>query len=515
MTPDGIPSYRPAVSGTTHMVSAGHYLAAAAGYRILEQGGNAIDAGVASGIAINITLQQMTSFSGVAPIIVYLAESSQVVTVSGLGRWPMATSLELFKDKYGEIPTGMPRTVVPAACDAWLTALEHYGTMSFEQVVTPPLELAENGFPISPRLASSIAGNLAEVAERPESRAVWMPNGKALETGDVLVRKGLAGVFRKMIDAERASASQGREKAIRAARDYFYKGDVAERMVRHCQENGGYLTMEDFDQFHVKMEPAETSEYKGHQVYTCGPWCQGPSLLQALNLLEGIDLKEMGHNSADYVHTVMEAIKLAFADRDAYYGDPDFVDVPMHGLLSKGYAATRRELIDPGKAWPEMPPAGEPNGGRSGTTAANGAHSSARSGPWQTDTSYTCVVDRWGNGFSATPSDGEVSFPLVPGIGMYISTRGAQSWLDPNHASSLAPWKRPRLTPNPALALKDGKLFMPFGTPGATPRSRRCCRPFSISWSSAWTHSRPSNSRGRSATASPTPSGLTPTGLER
>ena len=467
MVPDSIPTSRPAIHGKNHMVSAGHYLAAAAGYRILEEGGNAIDAGVASGIAINVMLPQMTSFTGVAPIILYLAGKKEVVTLSGLGRWPQSVSLELFRDRFGEIPGGVPRTVVPAACDAWLTALERYGTMTFEQVVGPALELAAGGFPISPRLARSISGGAPRISQWPESAAVWMPNGKPPGPGDILTREGLARVFGMMIDAERASSAAGRGGAIRAARDLFYQGEIAERMVQHCDENGGFLTMDDFNRFQVKVEPPEVSGYKDYEVYTCGAWCQGPSLLQALNIVEGIDLVEMGHNSARYLHTIISAIDLAFADREAYYGDPEFVDVPMGALLSKVYAAERRSLIDDEKAWAEMPPAGKP--GRLATdaqSAAGPATSTASVDTWESDTSYTCVVDRWGNAFSATPSDGEVGFPLVPGLGIGISTRGSQSWLEPDHPSSLAPWKRPRLTPNPAMALKGGELFMPFGTPG-------------------------------------------------
>ena len=358
MSPDGIASYRPSVSGVTHMVSSGHYLAAAAGYRVLEQGGNAVDAGVASGIAINVTLPHMTSFGGVAPIVIYVAETDEVVTISGLGRWPKAVSLELFLDTYGEIPPGIPRSVVPAACDAWLTALELYGTMSFEQVVTPALELAEKGFPASHRLAASIAVSATELGNSPEATAAFMPGGKPPAVGDTLRRTGLARVFRWMIDAERRAASEGRRPGVRAARDVFYRGEVAERMARFCQERGGYLTMDDFADFHVRVEPPETASYKDYDVYTCGAWCQGPSLLQVLNILEGVDLPALGHNSAAYVHTAVEAVKLAFADRDAYYGDPDFVDVPMEMLLSKEYAAARRELIDPDSAWPEMPPPG-------------------------------------------------------------------------------------------------------------------------------------------------------------
>ena len=461
MPPDGIASYRPSVSGVTHMVSSGHYLAAAAGYRVLEQGGNAVDAGVASGIAINVTLPHMTSFGGVAPIVIYVAETNEVVTISGLGRWPKAVSLELFLDTYGEIPRGIPRSVVPSACDAWLTALELYGTMSFEQVVTPALELAEEGFPASHRLAASIAGSAAVLRGSPEAMAAFMPADKPPAVGDTLRRPGLAMVFRWMIDAERRASSEGRRRGVRAARDVFYKGEVAERMTRFCQQRGGYLTMDDFADFHARVEPPETASYKGVRRLHLRRLVPGPVAAAGAEHPRGHRHVGMGHNSAAYVHTAVEAVKLAFADRDAYYGDPDFVDVPMEMLLSKEHAAERRALIDPGSAWPEMPPAGGAAG-----QAASVSSSPDDGGPWEGDTSYTCVVDGAGNAFSATPSDGEVGVPLVPEIGMAISTRGSQSWLDPEHPSSLAPWKRPRLTPNPALALRDGRLFMPFGTPG-------------------------------------------------
>ena len=466
MAPEGIPSYRPSIQGVTHMVSAGHYLAAAAGYRILEDGGNAVDAGVASGVAINVTLPHMTSFAGVAPIILHMAESSETVTISGLGRWPRAVSLDLFRDRYGEIPRGIPRSVVPAACDAWLTALETYGTMPFEQVVAPALELAERGFPVSHRLAAAVDNARGQLATWPESRSVFMPTGLPPRVGELMVRNGLAELFRGMIEAERAAASQGREAGVRAARDHFYLGEVAERMARYCQDEGGYLTAADLAEFHVKIESPESGSYNGYEVYTCGPWCQGPALVQLLNLVEGADLVGMQHNSADYVHTLTEAVKLAFADREAYYGDPEFVEVPMAELLSKEYARDRAAMIDPGRALPEMPPAGNPLS--DGETADRMQPTpDARQGVvWEADTSYTCVVDRWGNAFSATPSDPELGTPLVPGLGLPISDRGSQSWLDPDHPSCLAPWKRPRLTPNPALAFKDGRPFLAFGTPG-------------------------------------------------
>ena len=467
MAPEGISSYRPPIMGVNHVVASGHYLAASVGYRILEEGGNAIDAGVASGIAINATLPDATSFAGVAPIIIYLADKDQVVTISGLGRWPHAVTLDHYVREYGKIPIGVLRSVVPSACDAWLTALERFGTMSFERVVAPSVTLADEGFPMSPFVARSIVESQDVLSRWESSRGILMPNGRPIKAGERFVQKDLASVFQQMIGVERANVHKGRGAAIRAARDFFYKGDIAGQMVDFCQREGGLLTLEDFSQFHVKVEPPEIGQYKEYTLYTCGPWCQGPSLIQSLHMVEGFDLKEMGHNSPDYIHTVVETIKLAFADRHAYYGDPDMVEVPMKGLLSKEYAAQRRELICPDEAWPEMPPAGTPWAYQEGTGTVGGVPPpQPRPGPQELDTSYTCVVDRWGNAFSATPSDTFAGTPMVPGLGMIISSRGTQTWLEPGHPSALAPWKRPRLTPNPALVFKDGKLFMPFGTPG-------------------------------------------------
>jgi gamma-glutamyltranspeptidase/glutathione hydrolase len=225
--------------------------------------------------------------------------------------------------------------------------------------------------------------------------------------------------------------------------------------------------MEDLADFHVGVNAPANGTYKGIDIYTCGPWCQGHVSIQALQILEGVGLKSMGHNSADYIHAVLEALSLSLSDREAFYGDPDFVNVPMEGLLSKSYAEERRAMIDMQKAFGEMPEAGDP-WRHQGMESPNGkpARPEPVGGGLQADTSYTAVIDRWGNAFSATPSDTIAYNPIIPGLGFIVSGRGSQSWLDHNHPSSLQPGKRPRLTPNPALAMKDGKPLMPFGTPG-------------------------------------------------
>ncbi len=471
----GIRTYRPLVTGAQHVVSSGHYLATAAGFRILEQGGNATDAGVAAGIAINVTLPQWTGFGGVAPIIIHDAASGDTVSISGLGRFPKAASIDYFnKNCGGELPPGVLRTVTPAAADAWITALRLYGTMSFEQVVTPALELAEGGFPIPATLQSALArtgdsliGDSDGDGRWSSTSAVFFPGGRRPDIGDILIQKDLARTFYRLIEVERDHAGQGREVALQAARDYFYRGDIAEEIVQFVQKEGGLLTMEDLAEFSVGVETPPSIDYKGIQVYACGPWCQGPMNLHALKILEGFDLRGMGHNTAAYAHTVLEALKLAFSDRDAYYGDPDFVDVPLEGLISESYAQERRAAIDAGRASPEMPLPGDP-WPHQGMPARNGqpARPDLVAGGLPADTSYACVVDRWGNAFSATPSDSFGTSPIIPGLGFIASSRGSQTWLDPQHPSALAPGKRPRLTPNPALAMRDGKPLMPFGTPG-------------------------------------------------
>ncbi len=458
---------RPALRGVTHMVSSGHYLASAAGYRLLEEGGNAVDAGVAAGIVLGVSLPQWVSFGGVAPIILYTAETGEVTTISGLGRWPRGVTLDyLVKHADEGILPPMLQCVVPAACDAWLTALEQFGTMSFEQVVAPALELCENGIVIQGTLAHLLPKMDPLLNASPGLRELLMPNGHRLEEGDVLVQRQLSRTFGRLIEVERAHSGQGREKAIRAARDYFYKGAIAREIGDFCQANGGLLTYQDMADFGVKLESPMIGEYKGYTIYTCGPWCQGPALIEALNILERYDLGGMGHNSADYIHVVAEAIKLTFSDRHYYFGDPEFVSVPIKGLLSKEYARERQALIDMKVACPGMPEPGDPfryqPGPRPEFKLARDP--APKHAPVPQDTSYVCVVDSWGNGFSATPSDPNQNH--IPSLGLNISPRGNQSWLQADHPSCVAPWKRPRLTPNPAIALRDGKLFMVFGTPG-------------------------------------------------
>jgi gamma-glutamyltranspeptidase / glutathione hydrolase len=453
------------VMGRRFMVSAGHPLAAQAAASVLQAGGNAIDAGVAAGFMLGVVHPDMVSFAGVAPILVHRGATGETFEVSGVGPYPRRASAEYFRRHCGgQIPSGVLRTVVPAAPDSWCVALARWGTISFKDAVAPAFECAERGFPLSAFSAAMIRGNAERYRRFPTSTALYLPGGEPRTPGDPFVQTELAETISLMIEAEGRARRRGRARAIGAARDAFYKGEIARRIVAFHEQEGGLLTAEDLADFHAEVAPALRIAYRDYEVASCGFWCQGPVLLQMLNLIEPFDWASMGHNSPRALHLLVEAMKLAFADREAYYGDPRHVKVPAAALLSKRYAEARRALIREDRAWPEMPPAGELEGL---PALENGAATDSRSSTSTgLDTSYVCVVDGDGNAFSSTPSDPSVDSPVVPGVGCVVSPRGSQGWLIPGHASEVAPGKRPRLTPAPAIALRGGRLFMPFGTPG-------------------------------------------------
>jgi gamma-glutamyltranspeptidase/glutathione hydrolase len=450
------------------MLAATHYLAAEAGFRILEAGGNAIDAGVAAGIALGVVQPEFVNVAGVAPIIIYSATDNRVYTIPGLGAWPKALPRDYFKKKHGgKIPQGILRTVVPAAPDAWISALERFGTMSFGEVAQSAIGFARDGFAVYPLMSEIITAHEAEYRMYPSNIALYLPQGRPPQPGEVFVQKALAATLQHMADQEAAARHRGREAGLAAARDAFYRGDIARAIVKFQKENGGLLSADDLASYCSGFdEPVETS-FGDIKLYACGPWCQGPSLLQALNLLDAAELRKLGHNSTGYLHYITEAVKLAFADREAYFGDPRMIDVPIEALLSRDYAQQRRAMIRPDRAWPEMPPAGDPR-----KLAAQLAPQGAALVPERAfvapelDTSHVCAIDRHGNVFAATPSDGSYNAPVIPELGIIPSPRGSQNWGDPDHPSGVAPGKRPRLTPSPAIAIEPGRMKMPFGTPG-------------------------------------------------
>lgn len=463
----GLSSFRPPIAGHGHAVAAGHYGAAHAAFRVLEAGGNAVDAGVAAGIALGVLQSDIVNVAGVAPTLIYIARSDEVFSVAGLGTWPKAASAEFFRKNHGgAIPYGVLRTVVPAAPAAWIAALHRFGTMGFAEVAEGAIRWARDGFAMHPLMAETIAENRGDYARRPESAAIYLPGGRPPLPGELFVQADLARTLQFMADEEKKASGRGRAAGLKAARDAFYTGDIARTIVAFYRREGGWLSAEDMAGFDAEIEKPVRARYKDWDIFTCQAWCQGPAMAQVLKLVEGIDLKALGHNAPDYVHALTEALKLVFADRERYFGDPRFVDVPLQRLLSDDYARQRRGEIRPDRAAPGMPPAGDFGRGAGAPIAASAA---APAKP-ALDTSYVCVVDKDGNVFSATPSDSSYDGVVVPGTGLVPSTRGSQSWTDPNHASVVAPGKRPRLTPSPALALgrrgRKGREAIPFGTPG-------------------------------------------------
>jgi gamma-glutamyltranspeptidase/glutathione hydrolase len=464
---------RPVIMGTHGMVTSGHYLASRIGLHILEEGGNAVDAGVAMGFALAVLEPYIYGIGGEVPILLYLADERRVVCLSGQGPAPRKATIGWFrKNGIDAIPgDGLLAAAVPDAVSTWIAALSLFGTMRLSQVLTPAIDLAERGFPLFERLASALERSSAQFLEAwPTSAQAYLPGGRVPAVGEIYAQKDLAGMFRRLAEAEHQERRRGRREALQAARDAFYKGEIAERIVRFAREsrlpdstgkrNGGLITREDLRSYATRVEQPVTANYRGYDVFKCGPWSQGPVFLQQLSILEGYDLARMGHNSPEYIHLLIEAAKLAFADRERYYGDPDFVEVPLATLLSREYAAGRRKLIDPDRASLELRPGNAPPVAPRTREGGSDIHKG--------DTTHLDAVDQWGNMMSATPSGGWFrSSPVIDGLGFPLGTRLQMFFLDPRHANGLKPGKRPRTTLTPSLALKDGRPFMAFGTPGA------------------------------------------------
>ncbi|MEM7251402.1 MAG: gamma-glutamyltransferase [Pseudomonadota bacterium] len=452
---------QPPVHGNRHMVSSGHLLATQAGYEILEAGGNAIDAGVAAGIALGVVHSDMVQFSGVAPIMIYLSERDEVITISGLGGWPKAASIERFIDEFdGHVPEGVLRTVVPAAPDAWITALERYGTMTFGEVAEAAIRFACDGFPMHHVMRDYIIAHANDYRRWPSNAAIYLPNDQIPDEGERFVQRDLGASLQFLADEERARGGS-RAEGLGAAHDAFYRGDLAVAMVEYHQANGGWLARDDLSAFRSEVGSPVQVTIGDVTLFTCDAWCQGPVLAQMATLVEPDRLAAMSHNEADYVHYVLEAMKLCFADRECLYGDPNVVNVPLEHLLSRDYARRRRADIQMSRAAPDLPAPGI-----WGEVAHPSPARAVGIPPPAADTSYACAVDAAGNLFSATPSDVSWESPIIPGTGFAPSARGSQSWAVLGHPSAVAPGKRPRLTPNPAIAMRRGHWRMPFGTPG-------------------------------------------------
>jgi gamma-glutamyltranspeptidase/glutathione hydrolase len=444
-------------------------MATAAGFEILLAGGNAFDAAIATGLALHVVEPHMNSIGGEAPALLYSARHKKVLAVSGQGTAPRAATLQFFHTQGIKLIPGdgfLPVTV-PASFDLWITLLAKFGTMSLRKVIAPAIRLAEHGFPMYPNLELNLRAHAARfLKEWPTTSRIFLPNGRLPATGQILVQKKLAQTFRKLVAAEKR-AGTGRLEGLTAARAYFYSGPIARKIVEFAshtpvmdasgQRHTCLIALDDLSGYVSRIEDTVSAEFRGLRVHKCGPWSQGPVFLQQLQLVEGYNLRRMGHNSPDYIHLITEASKLAFADREKFYGDPLFTHVPMGALLSREYARKRRKLINMEKASLEMTPGAtvSPHNGPPRSTSLRG------------DTTHLDVADAEGNMVSVTPSGGWIwSSPVIEGLGFPLGTRGQMFSLDESHPNSLAPGKRPRTTLSPTLVTVDNKPLMAFGTPG-------------------------------------------------
>ena len=476
-TTTGATGGRPTIMSTRGVVSSGHYLATEIGADILRRGGNAMDAAAATGFALAVLQPHQCGIAGEAPMLVYSSADGKVHAISGHGTAPAAATLERFKE-YGldVIPgDGFLPAIVPALVAAYIELLTRFGFMRLADVLRPAIKLARDGFPMYAGLHFNIAARTERfMKEWPSSAEVYLPSGVPPPMGTTWRQPDWAATFDRLIAAERKF--KDREQGLRAACDEFYRGEIAEIIVKFCRENpvldasgeshAGLLTMEDFARYRAVVEEPARTMYRGVTVCKCSTWTQGPVMLQALNLLENFDLAAMGHNAADYVHTVAECMKLAYADREFYYGDPQFADVPLEKLLSKEYAKKRAELVDPSRASLELRPGDRPAFSVTGIAGVNRMFE-REAGCADGDTTKLDVIDRDGNAVSVTQSGGWLmSSPVIPGLGFPLGTRGQMFSLSAGHPNGLQPGKRPRTTLTPTLALRDDEPFMAFGSPG-------------------------------------------------
>jgi gamma-glutamyltranspeptidase/glutathione hydrolase len=494
---------RPEIRGTFGVVASTHWLASAAGMGALERGGNAFDAAVTAAFVLQVVEPHLNGPAGEVPIILWDAKRRRAQVICGQGVSPAAATIEHFRRLGLDlIPgTGLLAACVPGAFDAWMRLLLEHGTMRLADVLAPALGYASQGYPVVPRITAAIetVRHLFET-EWPSSAAIYLPGGRPPAPGRLFRNPTLAATYERLLrEAEAAGAD--RDAQIAAARRVWSEGFVAHAIDRFCRESEvmdssgrrhrGLLTGDDMAAWRAGVEAPLTFDYRGFTVGKCGPWTQGPLLLQALALLDSFDLGAMDPTGPDFVHTVVECLKLAFADREAWFGDPDFVDVPIAALLSADYARQRRALVAaraslelrpgaPGGRTPRLydgpsgagagaaAGAGEPTVGPLGIGEPTfGDFAVDRRGVSVGDTCHVDVIDRFGNMVSATPSGGWLhSSPAIPELGFCLGTRLQIFWLKEGLPLSLAPRRRPRSTLTPSMAWKDGAPYMAFGTPG-------------------------------------------------
>jgi gamma-glutamyltranspeptidase / glutathione hydrolase len=482
---------RPELRGTFGMVASTHWLASSTGMSVLERGGNAFDAAVAAGFVLQVVEPHLNGPGGEVPVLLYSADRGEVQVLNGQGPSPEAASADRYADLGLDLVpgTGFLAACVPGAFDAWMRMLEEHGTMRVGEVLEYAIGYAGNGYPVVPRMNATIT----EVEqlfrdEWQESARIYLDDSGAPAPGTRFRNPDLARTYQRIVD-EAEAATGDRDGQIRAARDAWSRGFVAETIEEYVgstpvmdtsgRRHTGLLTGSDMARYEAVFESPASLDYHDYTVFKTGPWGQGPVFLQQLSLLSGFDLASMGHNSPDFVHTVVECAKLAFADREAWYGDPGHVDVPLAGLLHHEYAEQRRALVED-KASRELQPgdvgsreARLPNlAGLAQAQAVAGLGAGEptvpqSTGPVDGDTCHVDVVDREGNMVSATPSGGWLqSSPVVPGLGFCLGTRAQMFWLEEGLANSMAGGKRPRTTLSPSMAFRDGEPYLAFGTPG-------------------------------------------------
>ncbi|WP_078059603.1 gamma-glutamyltransferase family protein [Xanthomonas massiliensis] len=454
---------------TVHaMVAGGNNFVTEAGLRMLRAGGNAVDAGVAATLAAAVTEEDHFSMGGEMPVLIKL-KGRPTTVISGVGTAPALATVDFYThrpllpwehaDRKPPIPSqGILATTTPGMVDGVLLALRQYGTMSFAEVAAPAIELA-GAFPTTEILASTLARDAPMLRRWPASVSYFFQkDGNLPKAGDIFRQPQLVATLRAMAEAER-TAGGSREKRIDAVRDYFYRGPVARKIGEFSEHNGGLVRYEDIAAFKAEVDRPRGTTFHGYEILKPGFWTQGPVMLEALNLLEGYDLKAMGHNSPQYLHTLAEAAKLAFADRDKYYGDPHFARIPEAELLSKQYAASRRALIDPDKASLRSQPGDIPGYGGP-LPGEDLGHVDVK------DTTCVAVVDAAGNVFSATPSGAWSPMVMAGDTGIAFGSRLQSFVVQAGHPNVLEKGKRPRVTLSPTLILKDGEPVFAVTTPG-------------------------------------------------
>jgi len=482
---------RPEIRGTFGVVTSTHWIASAVGFGILEQGGNAFDAAVATGLVLQVVEPHLNGPAGDLPAIFHSVRTGRTEVLCAQGPAPSGATIDHFTGLGLDLVpgSGLLATVVPGAFDGWMAMLRDYGSMSLRQVMAPAIAYAGDGHPVLPRVAHTIEG-LSEFfrSEWPSSAETWLPGGKPPEPHSLFANPVLAATYQRLVtDAEAAHA--GRVEQIEAARQAWREGFVADRIFSYLEEaevmdvsgrrNRAVLTREDMASWRARYEPPLSYDYHGWTIHKTHAWGQGPVLLQALSILKGVELGKMDPNGAEFVHTVIEAMKLAYADREAYYGDPDYSEIPMDYLLSDAYAAQRRALIGDDASQLQRPGrvpgfeyladtciARAARDFRVESSASAGEPTMSHLTEKRGDTVHLDVIDRWGNMVSATPSGGWLqSSPVIPGLGFPLNSRAQMFWLEPGLPTSLVPGRRPRTTLSPTLAEKDGRQLV-FGTPG-------------------------------------------------